>query len=59
LILDIETFQEGGAFGNNNALKAGKYVVVVTPVWNEHAREHPDHMNVFLEVMCPVDLTIH
>jgi len=39
-------------------IKAGSYVVVVMPVWNEFAEEDPDHKNIFIEVLCPANLTI-
>ena len=32
-------------------MKAGKYVFVVSPVWNECANEHEDYKTVFIEIL--------
>ena len=39
-------------------LRAGRYVIVISPVWNEHASESADHKDVYIEVLCPVRVNL-
>ena len=36
-------------------LHAGKYMIVVIPVWNESSQLDTDYKKVMLEVLCPTD----
>lgn len=36
----------------DRVLKAGKYVVTVSQVWNESANHHTDHKMAFVEILC-------
>ena len=36
-----------------SVLKAGKYLIMVSPVWNEHAEENTDYKRIFVQLMAP------
>lgn len=33
-------------------MPAGKYLIMVSPIWNQYADESPEYKKVFLQVMC-------
>ncbi len=36
---------------DDRVLKAGKYVILVSPVWNDYAELHEDYKKVFVEIL--------
>lgn len=43
---------------DDRILKAGKYVVLVSPVWNDFAQQHEDYKKVFVEILCSESIKI-
>lgn len=40
-------------------MKAGKYLIMVSPIWNDNAEEHVDYKSIFVQLMAPEEVKIN
>lgn len=42
---------------DNSILEPGKYVIMVSPIWNEESNQSPEHKQIFVEVLSTQQLS--